>query len=253
MDHPVVIPIHKKVRFLVTSNDVIHSWWVPDFGIKRDAVPGFINEAWARVEKPGTYYGQCAELCGMNHAYMPIVVIAMTEEQYKDWVNEQKGVKKQGPTEDLTKQWTMKELMQAGESVYLRVCAACHQPTGVGMPPTFPALKGSKTALGPEEAHINTVLNGRPGTAMQAFKDQLSAVDIAAVVTYERNAFGNNTNTLVQPAQVEALKQGKSVAEVTAAAREEAKAPIAPTANAADLKTPKAAAATPFSRSKQNA
>ncbi|HSW70409.1 MAG TPA: cytochrome c oxidase subunit II, partial [Gammaproteobacteria bacterium] len=132
VDHPVLVPIHKKIRFLVTSNDVIHSWWVPDLGIKRDAVPGFINEAWTRVEKPGTYYGQCAELCGMNHAYMPIVVVATTEEQYKDWVAEQKGEKT--GTEDLSKQWTLKELMQQGEAVYNRVCAACHQPTGLGMP-----------------------------------------------------------------------------------------------------------------------
>lgn len=218
VDHPIVVPIHKKIRFLVTSNDVIHSWWVPDLGIKRDAVPGFINEAWTRIEKPGTYYGQCAELCGMNHAYMPIVVIAMTEGQYKDWVAEQKGVKK-GPAEDLTKQWTMKELMQRGEDVYNRVCAACHQPTGLGMPPTFPALKGSKIATGPIEQHEDRVLNGKPGTAMQAFKDQLSAVELAAVITYERNAFGNNTNTLVQPIQIQAIKEGKSVSEVTAAAK----------------------------------
>lgn len=223
VDHPIVVPIHKKIRFLVTSNDVIHSWWVPDLGIKRDAVPGFINEAWTRVEKPGIYYGQCAELCGMNHAFMPIVVIATTEEQYKDWVTEQKGGKK-GSTEDLTKQWTMKELMQRGEEVYGRVCAACHQPTGLGMPPTFPAMKGSKIATGPVEQHIDRVLNGKAGTAMQAFKEQLSAVELAAVITYERNAFGNDTNTLVQPVQIQALKEGKSVAEISAAAKQATKA-----------------------------
>lgn len=223
VDHPVVVPIHKKIRFLVTSNDVTHSWWVPDLGIKRDAVPGFITESWARIEKPGTYYGQCAELCGMHHAYMPIVIIATTEEQYKDWVMEQKGGKK-APSEDLTKQWTMQELMQQGEQVYGRICAACHQPTGQGMPPTFPALKSSKIATGPVEGHVDMVLHGKPGTAMQAFKDQLSAVELASVITYERNAFGNSTNTLVQPAQVEAIKEGKSVAEITAAAKAVAKA-----------------------------
>lgn len=223
VDHPIVVPIHKKIRFLVTSNDVIHSWWVPDLGIKRDAVPGFINEAWTRVEKPGIYYGQCAELCGMNHAYMPIVVVATTEDQYKDWIAEQKGGKK-GGTEDLAKQWTMQELMQRGEEVYNRVCAACHQPTGLGMPPTFPALKGSKVATGPEAEHINTVLNGRPGTAMQAFKEQLSAVELAAVITYERNAFGNNTNTMVQPLQIQATKEGKSIDQVSAEAKEGGKA-----------------------------
>lgn len=211
VDHPVVVPIHKKVRFLLTSNDVTHAWWVPDLGVKKDAVPGFINEAWTRIEKPGVYYGQCAELCGMNHAYMPIVVIATTEKQFKDWVNQQKGV--QGPGEDIAKQWTMKELMQRGEQVYNRVCAACHQSNGTGIPPTFPALKGSPIATGPIIAHIDRVLNGKPGTAMQAFKDQLSAVELAAVITYERNAFGNNTNTSVQPIEMEAVKQGKSVAE----------------------------------------
>jgi cytochrome c oxidase subunit 2 len=243
VDHPVVVPIHKKIRFLVTSNDVTHSWWVPDIGIKRDAVPGYINESWARIEKPGTYYGQCAELCGMHHAYMPIVVIAVTEDQYKDWVDEQKGVTK-GPAEDLTKQWTMKELMERGEQVYTRICAACHQPTGVGMPPTFPALKGSKIATGPLAEHIDRVLNGKAGTAMQAFKDQLSAVELAAVITYERNAFGNDTNTLVQPLDIEALKEGKSVAEVTAAAKEAAKAAPAAAAPQKSATAPAPAAAT---------
>ncbi len=245
VDHPIVVPIHKKIRFLVTSNDVIHSWWVPDLGIKRDAVPGFINEAWTRIEKPGTYYGQCAELCGMNHAFMPIVVIATTEDQYKDWIAEQKGGKKV-PSEDLTKQWTLKELMQSGEEVYGRVCAACHQPTGVGMPPTFPALKGSKIATGPVEQHMDRVLNGKPGTAMQAFKEQLSAVELAAVITYERNAFGNNTNTLVQPIQIQAAKEGKSVAAVTAEAKQAAKeAPAGSTSTAAAATTATPVAAVP--------
>ncbi len=228
VDHPLVVPIHKKVRFLLTSNDVTHAWWVPDIGVKKDAVPGYINEAWTRIEKPGIYYGQCAELCGMNHAYMPIVVIATTEEQYKDWVNQQKGV--QGPAEDITKKWTMQELMKRGEQVYNRVCAACHQPDGKGMPPTFPAMKGSPIATGPVSGHIDRVLNGKSGTAMQAFKDQLSAVELAAVITYERNAFGNNTNTSVQPIEIEALKQGKSIAEVTAAAKQAAKAAPVPAA-----------------------
>jgi len=242
VDHPVVIPIHKKIRFLITSNDVIHSWWVPELGVKHDAVPGFINESWTRAEKPGIYYGQCAELCGMNHAFMPIVVIAMTDDQYKEWVAEQKGGGTKGAGEDLTKQWVMKDLMQRGEEVYGRICAACHQPTGVGMPPTFPALKGSKIATGPVDGHIDRVLNGKPGTAMQAFKEQLSATDLAAVITYERNAFGNNTNTLVQPIQIEAVKEGKSVAEVTAAAKLAAKS--APAAKAGASTAP-ASTATP--------
>jgi len=161
--------------------------------------------------------------------------VATTEEQYKEWIAEQKGEKKGSP-EDLTKQWTMQELMQQGEAVYNRVCAACHQPTGLGMPPTFPALKGDKTTTGPVAEHINTVMNGRPGTAMQAFKDQLSAVELAAVITYERNAFGNNTNTLVQPLQIQAAKEGKSETEI---ANEAAKAkPAAST----EAKTPAATA-----------
>lgn len=212
VDHPLVIPIHKKIRFLITSNDVNHAWWVPDFAVKRDAIGGFINEAWAVVNRPGTYFGQCAELCGVNHAFMPIVVIAMTEEGYKDWVLQQKGQLSQGEA-DTNRAWAMKELMDKGESVYNRICAACHQPGGVGMPPTFPALKGSKIATGQIVDHINIVFNGKSGTAMQAFKGQLSDVEIASVITFERNAFGNNTGSMVQPAQIKALRDGKTMEE----------------------------------------
>ncbi|TAK78320.1 MAG: cytochrome c oxidase subunit II, partial [Gammaproteobacteria bacterium] len=215
VDHPLVIPIHKKVRFLVTSNDVNHAWWVPDFGIKRDAISGFINEAWTIVDKPGIYRGQCAELCGINHAFMPIVVIATTEQGYKDWVAQQKGQATQGEA-DVNKEWTMQELMKQGEQVYTRICAACHQPNGAGLPPTFPALKGSKVATGPIANHVNTVFNGVSSTAMQAFKNQLSDVELASVITYERNAFGNNTGTLVQPIQIKALRDGKSITDALA-------------------------------------
>ena len=172
VDHPLVVPIHKKIRFLVTSNDVNHAWWVPDFGIKRDAIAGFINEAWIKIEKPGTYVGQCAELCGVNHAFMPIVVIATTEQGYKDWVAQQKGEATQGSA-DTNKVWTMQELMTKGQEVYGRICAACHQPTGAGLPPTFPALKGSKIATGPVEGHLDIVFNGKSGTAMQAFQEPI--------------------------------------------------------------------------------
>ena len=198
VDHPLVVPIHKKIRFLITSNDVNHAWWVPDFGVKRDAIAGLINEAWTRVDKPGIYQGQCAELCGINHAFMPIIVVALSEQGYKDWVAQQKGQATQGEAET-NKAWTMQELMAKGEKVYGTICAACHQPTGVGLPPTFPALKGSKIATGPVDEHINTVFNGKSGTAMQAFKSQLNDVELASVITYERNAWGNNTGTLVQP------------------------------------------------------
>lgn len=210
VDHPLVVPIHKKIRFLITSNDVNHAWWVPDFAIKRDAVSGFINEAWVRVDKPGTYQGQCAELCGVNHAFMPIVVIALTEQGYKDWVAKQKGEVSQGEAET-NRAWTLQELMKKGEATYGHICAACHQPSGAGLPPTFPALKGSKIALGPIANHINTVFNGVSGTAMQAFKNQLSDVELAAVITYERNAWGNDTKSLVQPIQIKALRDGQTM------------------------------------------
>lgn len=215
VDHPVVVPIHKKIRLLITSNDVNHAWWVPDFAVKQDAIAGFINEAWMKIDKPGVYRGQCAELCGIHHAFMPIVVIATTEQGYKDWVAKQKGEVTQGDSEAL-RAWTMNELMANGEKVYSRICAACHQPGGVGMPPTFPALKGSKIATGPIADHVNIVFNGKTGTAMQAFKSQLSDVELASVITYERNAFGNNTGTSVQPIAIKALRDGKSMEEALA-------------------------------------
>lgn len=215
VDHPLVVPIHKKIRFLITSNDVNHAWWVPDLGVKRDAISGIINEAWTIIDKPGTYRGQCAELCGINHAFMPIVIIATTEQGYKDWVAQQKGESTQGDA-DTNRAWTMQELMKQGEQVYGRICAACHQPGGTGLPPTFPALKGSKIATGPIEGHVNIVFNGKTGTAMQAFKSQLSDVELASVITYERNAFGNNTGSMLQPIHVKALRDGKSMSEALA-------------------------------------
>ena len=215
VDHPVVVPIHKKIRFLITSNDVNHAWWVPDLAVKRDGVAGFINEAWTKIDKPGIYRGQCAELCGVNHAFMPIVVVAMSEQGYNDWVNQQKGGASQAELET-NKLWTLNELKERGEKVYSTICAACHQPTGLGNPPTFPALKGSKIATGPIADHVNIVFNGKSGTAMQAFKSQMTDTDLAAVITYERNAWGNNTGTLVQPAQIKALRAGKSLADALA-------------------------------------
>lgn len=212
VDNPMVVPVHKKIRFLITSNDVNHAWWVPDLAVKRDAISGFINEAWTIIDKPGIYRGQCAELCGINHAFMPIVVIATTEQGYKDWVAKQKGQASAG-AEEVNKNWTQADLMANGEKVYTRICAACHQPSGVGMPPNFPALKGSKIATGPITNHINTVFNGVSGTAMQAFKNQLTDVELASVITYERNAFGNNTNTLVQPIQIKTYRDGKPLEE----------------------------------------
>lgn len=207
VDKPLVLPTHRKVRFLVTSDDVIHSWWVPELGVKRDAIPGFIHEAWARIDTPGIYRGQCAELCGINHAFMPIVVKAVSNEKFKQWVSTQDKVSVEAkPTPDMS----MDELMQLGEKVYNTNCSACHKQDGTGMPPVFPPLKGSSVAVGhPISRHVEMVLNGVPGTAMQAFAEQLSVKEIAAVVTYERNAWENNTTDVVQPKFVAAVKEGK--------------------------------------------
>lgn len=203
VDHPLVLPINKKVRFLVTSNDVIHSWWVPALGIKRDGIPGFINEAWARIEQPGTYRGQCAELCGVFHGFMPIVVIAMNDADYKAWMAKQKEPIVQPITPQAP--LSFKDLMTRGEEGYNRFCSACHQQNGLGIPPVYPALKASSLSVGrPISRHIDTVLVGVPGTTMQSYANQLSDQELAEIITYERNAWGNNTGDLVQPADVQA-------------------------------------------------
>lgn len=207
VDKPLVVPVNQKIRFLVTSNDVIHSWWVPDLGVKRDAIPGFMHEAWARIQEPGVYRGQCAELCGINHAYMPIVVKAVSENEYKEWVAKQAKVQDiyAESENDPKAQEQMKraELMALGKKRYDIICSACHKVDGKGIPPMFPALKGSSVAVGhPISRHIDLILNGVPGSAMQAYKDQLSDKEIAAIVTYERNAWENNTDDEVQPAEV---------------------------------------------------
>ncbi len=206
VDNPMVVPVGKKVRVLTTAEDVIHSFWVPAFGIKQDAFPGFVRDTWFRADKEGTYRGQCAELCGKNHGFMPIVVKVVSQEEYTQWVAEQKK-KASALAEDPNKQWTLADLQARGAKVYAANCAACHQATGKGLPPTFPALDGSKIATGDKAAHINRVLNGKPGTAMVAFGKQLSDTDIAAVITYERNAWGNKTGDMVQPAEVKAARK----------------------------------------------
>lgn len=198
VDNPIVVPIHKKIRFLVTSNDVVHSWWVPELGVKRDAIPGFMHEAWAKIEKPGIYRGQCAELCGINHGFMPIVVKAVTEPEYQQWLTEHQKQNVQ-PEEHLSREF----LMQLGQEKYETVCSACHRPDGKGIPPLYPPLKGSSVAVGhPISRHIDLILRGIPGTAMQPYQDQLTDTEIAAIVTYERNAWGNNTDEVIQPADV---------------------------------------------------
>ncbi len=205
VDNPVVVPINKKIRFLITSNDVIHSWWVPDLGWKQDAIPGFINDAWTELKEPGVYRGQCAELCGKDHGFMPIVLVAKTQEDYDAWVEEQKGAAA-AAADASTQTLAMDELMARGEAAYNTSCAACHQANGAGIPGVFPAMTGSAIATGDVAAHLNIVVHGKPGTAMQAFGEQLSAVDLAAIITYERNGFGNNVGDMVQPADVVAAK-----------------------------------------------
>ncbi len=215
VDKPLVVPIHKKIRFLVTANDVIHSWWVPELGIKRDAIPGFIHEAWARIDRPGIYRGVCAELCGMNHAYMPIVVDARSEADYEKWLSEQKTVQQAtlATKVDLTKHWTPQELLKQGEDVYNSHCAVCHQTDGTGMPPAFPSMKDSPVATGPVANQISLILHGK--NAMPAWESQLSDEEIAAVASYERNSWGNadqrihgpEAGGMVRPADVAAARK----------------------------------------------
>ena len=208
VDRPLVIPVGKKVRFLITSDDVIHSWWVPEFAVKKDANPGFINEAWTRVNEPGIYRGQCAELCGKDHGFMPVVVIAKPVDEFNAWVKEQEAIARKAKEEEqklLAMNMSFEELMTVGEKAYNANCAACHQVNGEGIPGVFPALKGSAIALGDVGTHIDVVVNGVSGTAMQAYGKQLGLKDLAAIVTYERNAWGNDTGDAVQAAEINAF------------------------------------------------
>jgi len=212
VDRHLVLPTETKIRLLLTANDVIHSWWVPALAVKKDAIPGFINEAWTRIEEPGIYRGQCAELCGVDHGFMPIVVEAVPPAEFERWLADARA-QQDAAAAEAERSWTLEELMEEGEQVYLRVCAACHQPDGNGIPPAFPALVNSPVVLGHVAQHIDTVLHGVPGTAMQAFAEQLSAAELAAVITYERNAWGNNTGEAVSPAQIVQLLQGNGQTE----------------------------------------
>ena len=207
VDKPLVLPANTKIKFLITADDVIHSWWVPALGWKRDAVPGFINEAWTEIMEPGVYRGQCAELCGKDHGFMPIVLNVLPRAEYEAWVqNQRQGMAhEQAETERL---WTRDELMELGENVYAAQCATCHQADGQGLAPAFPALAGSGIANGPLNDNIEIVLQGREGTAMQAWGNMLSEADIAAALTYTRNAFGNATGDVVQPQTIARIKNG---------------------------------------------
>jgi cytochrome c oxidase subunit 2 len=206
VDRPLVVPAGKKIRLIMTSSDVIHSWWVPAFGVKQDAIPGFIRDAWFSVDAPGTYRGQCAELCGIGHGFMPVVVEVVDDARYAAWKDEQKALIAAAAA-NAKKTFDMPTMMSAGEKVYLTNCAACHQPTGMGIAGAFPALSGSKIATGDKNGHIDIVLNGKPGTAMPAFGKILSETDIAAVITYERNSWKNTTGDVVQPADVAARRK----------------------------------------------
>ncbi|WP_231758904.1 cytochrome c oxidase subunit II [Microbulbifer elongatus] len=202
VDEPLVVPVNKKIRFLITANDVIHAWWVPDLAVKKDAIPGFVNESWTRIDEPGIYRGQCAELCGKDHGFMPIVVKAVPEDEYHSWLSDRAAAAAR--IKELTnKTFTFDELYARGEKIYNSACVACHQANGQGIPGTFPAIAGSKVATGPMDGHMSMVVNGSPSNpAMQAFGAQLSEVDLAAVITYQRSAFGNNMGDTVQPIDI---------------------------------------------------
>ena len=215
VDNPLVVPVGKRIRLLITSNDVIHGWYVPQFGINQYGIPGFIKDVWFKAEKTGTFRGQCSQICGKLHGYMPIAVIVKSEADYAKWIEEAKGkwsskpavaAVAAAPAEDVMIKLTLADLKAQGEKVYAANCVACHQPNGKGMPPAFPPLAGSKVVLAAADQQINLVLNGRPNTAMQSFA-RLSNTELASVITYTKNSFGNNTGMLVQPADVKAARK----------------------------------------------
>lgn len=210
VDNPLVVPIGKKIRVLITANDVVHSWWVPAFGVKQDAFPGFVRDSWFMANREGTFRGQCAELCGKEHGFMPIVVEVVSEPKYVAWVAEQKQ-KTAALADDPNKVWDLAAMVARGGKVYLSNCVACHQATGKGVPGAFPALDGSSKVNGPKADQIHILLNGvmRDGkpTAMVSFAKQLSDTDIAAAITYTRNSWGNKTGEVIQPAEIKAARQ----------------------------------------------
>ena len=211
VDEPLIIPVDTRVRFLITANDVIHSWWVPDFAIKQDAIPGFINTAWTRAEETGIYRGNCTELCGKNHGFMPVVVKVVEKDEYNDWVlaKKEEAIKLAELTE---KEWSLTELSERGEGVYQKNCVACHQMNGEGLPPIFPALAGSDIVMFDKDRNVEILMEGVQGAAMQSFANQLSEVDMAAVITYTRQAWGNAENgdgVYVVPSDIVEYKKPK--------------------------------------------
>ena len=214
VDNPMVVPVGKKVRVVLTAADVIHAWWVPEFGVKQDAIPGFIKEVWFKAEKEGTYRGQCAELCGKAHGFMPIVVEVVSEEKYNGWLTA-KAEEAAAGVAGADKEWTKDDLLAKGKTVYEKNCAVCHQASGAGLPPAFPAITGSKIALGAvygadgkylPDSHIDRLLNGKG--VMPAWKALLNDVEIASVITYTRQALGNaaTVDPVIQPAQIKAAR-----------------------------------------------
>jgi cytochrome c oxidase subunit 2 len=205
VDNEVVVPVNKKIRIITTANDVIHGWTVPAFGVKQDAIPGFVRDTWFKAEKIGVYRGQCVELCGKEHAFMPIVVNVVSDADYTKWVDEKKKAMA-ALADDPSKVWTIDELKLRGEKVYAANCVACHQATGKGVPGAFAALDGSAIVAGPKAAQINILLNGKAG--MPAWKASLSDTEIAAVITYTRNSWSNKSaENIVQPAEVLAARK----------------------------------------------
>jgi cytochrome c oxidase subunit 2 len=207
VDQPLVVPINKKIRLLITSGDVIHAWFLPAAGVQQDAIPGFVRDDWMKFDKPGTYRGQCAKICGKEHGFMPIVVEVKTADDYAKWLDEHKKAAA-AAADDPNKVWDQRELMARGEKLFTANCAVCHQGNGKGVPGAFPALDGSQVVTGPKDAQIKTVLNGvvRNGqpTAMVPWRNTLSDIDIAAVITYTRNSWSNHTGETIQPSEVKA-------------------------------------------------
>ncbi|MGB0996724.1 MAG: cytochrome c oxidase subunit II [Pseudomonadales bacterium] len=208
VDRPLRIPANRKVRFLITAEDVIHAWWVPDFGIKRDAVPGVVNDLWTIVPEPGVYRGQCTELCGKDHGFMPIVVEVLPEAEFDAWYASQVSTEVV-KAESFGETFTHEQLMAKGEEVYGTYCVACHLADGQGIPPAFPAIAGSAVALGPRDDHLRLVIDGVAGSAMQAFGKQLDPVELASVVHFQRHSFGNDAGDISQPADVVNLSGGQ--------------------------------------------
>jgi cytochrome c oxidase subunit 2 len=204
VDNALVVPVDRKVRVITTANDVIHAWMVPSLGVKQDAIPGFVRDLWFRADKVGDYYGQCAELCGKEHAYMPIHVKVVSQADYAKWVDDKKK-ELAAKADDPNKEWQLDELAARGEKVYAANCAACHRPDGKGAGP-IKALDGSAVVLEDPAKQIQILLNGAGGGAMPAWK-QLSDTEIAAVVTYTKNSWSNKTGKLVQPKEIAAARK----------------------------------------------